>query len=110
MQDRCTVCVKREKASEIILGITDGTPGDVGQLEAHFGLLEIVLILTQERCPICAKHAIRSQIILVTSVKWKLVSVCTEALLISAQDRCTVCAECTTSIGIFLATPDGPPR
>jgi hypothetical protein len=64
MQDRCTVCVEREKASEIILGITDGTPGDVGQLEAHFGLLEIVLILTQERCPICAKHAIRSQIIL----------------------------------------------
>jgi hypothetical protein len=38
--------------------------GDVGQLEAHFGLLEIVLILTQDRYPICAEHAIHSEIIL----------------------------------------------
>jgi hypothetical protein len=26
------------------------------------------------------------------------------------QDRCTVCAECTTSMVIILATPDGTPR
>jgi hypothetical protein len=38
--------------------------GDVGQLEAHFGLLEIVLISTQDRCPICAEYAIYLEIIL----------------------------------------------
>jgi hypothetical protein len=35
--------------------------GDEAQVEAHFGLFEIVLILTQDRCTICAKHTIASE-------------------------------------------------
>jgi hypothetical protein len=38
--------------------------GDVGQMEACFGLLEIVLISTQERCMVCTKCAIGLEIIL----------------------------------------------
>jgi hypothetical protein len=36
-QDRCTVCVERTIGSEIILDAPDGTPGDVGHVESHFG-------------------------------------------------------------------------
>jgi hypothetical protein len=44
--------------------------GDIGQVEAHFkwkiisSCLEIVLISTQDRCTVCAKHTIGSEIIL----------------------------------------------
>jgi hypothetical protein len=38
--------------------------GDVAQVEAHSLRLEIVLILTQDRCTVCAKHTIGSKIIL----------------------------------------------
>jgi hypothetical protein len=38
VQDRCTICTKRTIGSEIILGATDGTLGDMAQLEAHFNL------------------------------------------------------------------------
>jgi hypothetical protein len=38
--------------------------GDAGQIEAHFGPFEIVLILTQDRCTVCAERAIGLQIIL----------------------------------------------
>jgi hypothetical protein len=38
MQDKCTVCVKRAIGSKIILGTTDELLGDMGQMEAHFGL------------------------------------------------------------------------
>ena len=37
---------------------------DEAQLEAHFGPLEIVLILTQDRCTVCAEHTIGLEIIL----------------------------------------------
>ena len=40
--------------------------GDEAQVEARFGLLDIVLILTQDRCTICVKHTIGSEIILDT--------------------------------------------
>jgi hypothetical protein len=36
-QDRCTACVERTIGSEIILDAPDGTPGDVGHVESHFG-------------------------------------------------------------------------
>jgi hypothetical protein len=32
--------------------------GDVGQMEAHFGPLEVVLINSQDRCTVCDEHAI----------------------------------------------------
>jgi hypothetical protein len=38
--------------------------GDVGQMEARFGLFGIVLISMQDRCTICAERAIGLQIIL----------------------------------------------
>jgi hypothetical protein len=47
---------------------------------------------------------------LVTSVKWKLVSVYLEIVLIKVQERCTVCAECTMGKEIFLGMLDGTSR
>ena len=38
--------------------------GDEAQVEARFGLLDILLILTQDRCKVCAEHTIASDIIL----------------------------------------------
>ena len=38
--------------------------GDEAQLEPRFGPFEIVLILTQDRCTVCAKRTIGSEIIL----------------------------------------------
>ena len=37
-QDRCTVCVERTTGMEIILGHPMVLLGDVGHVEAHFGL------------------------------------------------------------------------
>ena len=38
--------------------------GDEVQVEARFGLLDIVLILTQDRCTVCVKRTIGSEIVL----------------------------------------------
>ena len=38
--------------------------GDEVQVEARFGLSDIVLILTQDRCTICVERTIGSEIIL----------------------------------------------
>jgi hypothetical protein len=38
--------------------------GDEAEVQAHFGPFEIVLILTQDRCTVCAEYAIGSEIIL----------------------------------------------
>ena len=38
--------------------------GDEAHVEAHFGLSDIVLILTQDRCTVCVKRTIGSDIIL----------------------------------------------
>ena len=40
--------------------------GDEAQVEAHFGLLDIELILTQDRCTVCVEHTIGSEIDLAT--------------------------------------------
>ena len=37
---------------------------DVAQMEARFGLSDLVLILTQDRCTVCVKRTIGSEIIL----------------------------------------------
>ena len=38
--------------------------GDVAQVEARFSYLDIVLILTQDWCMVCAEHTIGLEIIL----------------------------------------------
>ena len=38
--------------------------GDEAQVEAHFSLLDIVLILTQDRCTVCVERTIGSGIVL----------------------------------------------
>ena len=38
--------------------------GDEVQVEARFGLLDIVLILTQDRCTVCVKCTVGLEIIL----------------------------------------------
>ena len=38
--------------------------GDEAQVEARFGLSDMVLILTLDRCTVCVKHTIGSEIIL----------------------------------------------
>jgi hypothetical protein len=38
--------------------------GDEAEVDGRFGLLEIVLTLTQDRCTVCAEHTIGSEIIL----------------------------------------------
>ena len=42
----------------------DGTTGDEAQVEARLVCLEIVLMLTQDRCMVCVKRIIGSKIIL----------------------------------------------
>jgi hypothetical protein len=77
-----------------------------------------MLILTQDRCKVCAECAIGLGIILATPdgnfsmtwVKWKHVLVHLEIVLISLQDMGTIFAECSMGIEIFLVTHDEPPR
>ena len=38
--------------------------GDEAQVEAPFGLSDIVLILTQDRCTVCVERTIGSEIVL----------------------------------------------
>ena len=37
--------------------------GDVGQLESHLVRLEMELVLVQDRCTVCAKRTIGSDIV-----------------------------------------------
>jgi hypothetical protein len=53
-QDRCTVCAERTIGSKIILTHLTVLLGDVGQVEARFGRLEIVLVSAQDRCMVSA--------------------------------------------------------
>ena len=41
-----------------------GFLGDVGHVESHFGTYEEVLVSVQDRCTVCAKRTIGSEIIL----------------------------------------------
>jgi hypothetical protein len=75
--------------------------------------LEIVLILTEDRCTVCAKtyHRLRNRFghtrwhSLVTRLYYKLDSVHLETVLVSAQDRCMVCAKRTIGSENILDTP-----
>jgi ferredoxin len=77
----------------------------------------MVSVSVQDRCTVCAKCTIGSEIVFdapdgtqVTWVIWNLISVFLEAMLVSGQDRCTVCAKCTISSEIILDAPDHTPR
>ena len=64
----------------------------------------------QDRCMVCARCTIGSEIILdapdgttrVTRLKWKLVSVISDKVLILTQDRSTVCVKRTIGLEIVL--------
>ena len=58
------VCTKCPVGLEIILDAPDSTPNDEAQVEARFGLSDIVLILTQDWCTVCVKCTIGLEIIL----------------------------------------------
>ena len=79
--------------------------------------LEIVQILTQDRCTVCAEHTIGSEIVSDAPdgtpwcwVMWNLVSICLEIVLVLVQDRCTVCAKRIISSEIILDAPNGTTR
>jgi hypothetical protein len=80
--------------------------------------MEIVLILTQDRCTFCVDHTIRSDIVVgrtqwisyVTLVLWNLISNDLVTVLVLVEDRCTVCVERTTGSEIILDAPDGSAR
>jgi hypothetical protein len=80
--------------------------------------LGIVLILTQDRCAVCAERTVGSEIILdtadgsfyLTLVMWNLVSIHLETVVVSVQDRCTVYAKRTIGTKINSDAPHGTPR
>ena len=79
--------------------------------------LKTVAVSVQDRCTVCAKHTIGSEIILDTpevllgdEAQVELISVCLEIVLILMQDRCAVCVEHTIGSYIILDAPDGTPR
>jgi hypothetical protein len=71
----------------------------------HF---EIVLILMQDRCTVCAECTIGLEI--VWTHLMELPDVRLETVLELVQDRCMVCAKHTLGSGIVLDKRDGTPR
>ena len=79
--------------------------------------LEIVLLLTQDRCTVCTERTIGSEIVLDAPVELLedvgLVESCFglfEIVLESVQDKCTVCAKCAIGSKIILDAANGAPR
>jgi hypothetical protein len=79
--------------------------------------LEIVLILIQDRCTVCAERTVGSEIILdapngllgdVGHVESHFCPL--EIVLVSVQDRSIVCTKCTIASEIVLHVSDGTPR
>ena len=77
--------------------------------------LEIVLILTQDRCVLCVERTIGLKIILSHPMDllgdvgmWNLSSFRLETVLVSVQDRCMVCARCTKAYISFWMHPMVP--
>jgi hypothetical protein len=89
--------------------------GDVGQVEACFGLfghcvnLDIRYVHGLRRM----YHRLKNHFghtrwySYMTWVKWKVVLVHLEIVLISTQDRCLVCTKRTKGMEIFKGAPDG---
>jgi hypothetical protein len=78
--------------------------------------LEIVLILTQHSCLICAERNNGSEIVLdapeelLGGVMRSLVLIRLETVLVSLQDRCNVCVKHIIGSEIILHAPDGTHR
>jgi uncharacterized membrane protein len=79
--------------------------------------LKIVLVSVQDRCMVCAKHTVGSEIVLDAPNSTPMWQAQVDALfssfdivLIMTQDRCKVCAEHTIGSENILAAPDGTPR
>ena len=49
--------------SEVVLDAPNVPLGDEAQVEAHFGLSDIELILTPDRCTVCVERTIGSEIV-----------------------------------------------
>ena len=87
--------------------------GDMGHVESHFILVGIVLVLVQDRCTVCTKRTISSEIILDAPNGTPRrrgsseSSLHLEIVLILTQDRCTVCVERTIGSEIMLDAPNG---
>jgi hypothetical protein len=77
-----------------------------------------VLILTQDRCTVCAEHTTALEIILDTPEELQGDMGHVESsfgpfghtVLVSVQDRCTVCAKQTIGSEIILDAHDSTPR
>jgi hypothetical protein len=74
----------------------------------------MVSVLEQDRCTVCAKRNIGSEI---GRTRWyskltltRFVLFHLEIVLILMQDRCIVYAECTIGLAIFLDAHDGTSR
>ena len=64
LHDRCTVCAKHTMAQKSFWTHQIVLLGDEAQVEARFGLLDIVLILMPDRCMVCVERTIGSEIVL----------------------------------------------
>ena len=80
--------------------------------------LEIVLILTQDRCSVCVERTIGLEIILDAPDGTRrcrgscgmLLLLSLEIVLVSVQDRCPISAKRTIDSNIILDAPDGTTR
>jgi hypothetical protein len=90
--------------------------GDVGQWNLSYLCLETVLVLGQDRCIVCAKYTIGSEIILdapdgtLRCRGSSESSIHLEIVPILWQERCMVCVDCTVGSEINLDAPDGTAR
>jgi hypothetical protein len=89
---------------------------DVGLWNLTYFCVEIVLVSVQDRCTVCAKYTIGSEIILDAPDGTLRCRGSSESLVnfeimpILSQERCTVCIERTVGSEIILDAPDGTPR
>jgi hypothetical protein len=77
--------------------------------------LDVVLILTQDRCTVSVEHTIGSKIILDAPMELlgdvghvESRSVCLVTVLVSVQDRCSVCTKRTIGSESFWTHPMVP--
>ena len=66
VQHRCMACTRRTKAQKSCWTHSMVPLYDEAQVEARFGLSDIELILTQDRCMVCIERTIGLEIILDT--------------------------------------------
>ena len=64
LQDWCMVCGKHTMAQKLFWMHQMVLQGDEAQVEAHFSPLGDSVILTQDKCTVCAKRTKGSEIVL----------------------------------------------